>query len=47
MQKAIIADTSCLILLTNIQELDLLQKLFGNIITTNEVAEEYGLPLPS
>jgi predicted nucleic acid-binding protein len=47
MQKAIISDTSCLILLTNIQELDLLHKLFGNIITTNEVADEYGLPLPS
>lgn len=47
MHKAIISDTSCLILLEKIGELILLQKLFGLIITTPEVAEEYGLQLPS
>ncbi len=47
MHKAIISDTSCLILLEKIGELNILQKLFGLIITTPEVAEEYGLPLPS
>ena len=47
MHKAIISDTSCLILLEKIGELNLLQKLFGLIITTPEVVEEYGLPLPS
>jgi predicted nucleic acid-binding protein len=46
MQKVIISDTSCLILLHNIGELGLLFKLFGTIITTSEVAKEFGLPLP-
>ena len=34
MQKTIISDTSCLILLEKIGELDILNKLFGTIITT-------------
>jgi len=46
MHKAIISDTSCLILLDNIGELQLLQKLFGKIITTPEVAAEFGRSLP-
>ena len=46
MQKTIISDTSCLILLDNIDELDLLKKLYGTIITTSEVKAEFGLPLP-
>ena len=46
MHKAIISDTSCLILLDKIGELNLLYKLFGTIITTSEVAFEFGLPLP-
>ena len=47
MQKIIIPDASCLILLEKINELELLHKLFGIIITTLEVATEFGLPLPS
>lgn len=47
MHKTIISDTSCLILLEKIGELYLLHKLFGTITTTNEVAEEFGMPLPS
>lgn len=46
MRKTIISDTSCLIILTNIGELDLLEKLYGQIITTVEVADEFGEPLP-
>lgn len=46
MPKTIISDTSCLILLSNINELELLNNLYGTIITTNEVAAEYGLSLP-
>src|SRR5215831_9955405 len=46
MHKTIISDTSCFIVLTNIGELDLLQKVYGKIITTIEVAAEYGEPLP-
>jgi predicted nucleic acid-binding protein len=47
MHKTIISDTSCLILLEKIGELDILHKLFGTIITTTEVSEEFGQPLPS
>lgn len=46
MPKTIISDTSCLIILTNIGELDLLHKTYGQIITTIEVATEYGQILP-
>lgn len=46
MHKTIISDTSCFIVLANIGELDLLQKVYGKIITTIEVATEYGEPLP-
>ncbi len=47
MHKAIISDTSCLILLDKIGELEILNKLFGTIITTTEVEKEFGQPLPS
>jgi predicted nucleic acid-binding protein len=46
MQKTIIADSSCLILLDKIEELDLLKKLFGKVIVTSIIAEEFGNPLP-
>lgn len=47
MPKTIISDTSCLILLDKIDEIEILHKLFGIIITTSEVAKEFGQPLPS
>lgn len=47
MPKTIVSDTSCFIILTNIGELDLLQKVYGQIITTAEVAFEFGETLPS
>jgi predicted nucleic acid-binding protein len=46
MPKAIIADTRCIILLDKIGELKLLNALFGTIIITEEIAKEFGLPLP-
>jgi predicted nucleic acid-binding protein len=46
MHKIIISDTSCFIILTNIGELHLLQKLYSKISTTNEIATEFGEPLP-
>lgn len=46
MPELIIADASCLIVLTKIGELDLLRQLYGTVITTPTVAAEYGLPLP-
>jgi len=46
MHKTIICDTSCFIVLTNIGDLDLLRKVYGQIFTTPEVASEYGESLP-
>jgi len=46
MQKTIIADSSCLILLDKIEELELLKMLFGEVIITSVIAEEFGVPLP-
>lgn len=46
MHKTIISDTSCFIILNNIGELSLLQKVYGQITTTFEIATEYGESLP-
>jgi predicted nucleic acid-binding protein len=46
MHKTIISDTSCFIILTNIGELELLQKLYVQIVTTIDIATEYGDALP-
>jgi len=47
MQKIIIADTSCLIVLDKVGLLDLLNKIFGVVVITHQVFEEYGKILPS
>jgi predicted nucleic acid-binding protein len=46
MHEVIIADTSCFILLDKIGALNLLQKVYGEICTTKEIAGEYEKPLP-
>lgn len=46
MQKIIICDTSCLILLQKINELEILHLHFGMLLTTIEVAIEFGEVLP-
>jgi predicted nucleic acid-binding protein len=46
MPKVVISDTSVLILFHKIGELNLLQKIYGELITTPEVAEEFGGDLP-
>jgi len=46
MPKAIISDTSCFIILTNIGEFELLQKVYGQIVKTPEIAAEFGETLP-
>ncbi len=46
MPKTIISDTSCFIILSKIGELNLLQKVYGQIITTVEIATEFGEQLP-
>ena len=46
MPAVIISDTSCLILLDKIQELAILKNLFGQVVTTQIVADEFGGLLP-
>ena len=46
MDKIIISDTSCLIALSKINQLEILRSLYSQIIITKEVFTEYGSPLP-
>jgi predicted nucleic acid-binding protein len=46
MPKIVISDTSCLILFSRIGELDLLRNVYGSIITTPEIAQEFLGELP-
>jgi predicted nucleic acid-binding protein len=46
MHKNIIVDTSCLIILTKIKELNLLKLLYSKVIITSEIANEFGSELP-
>lgn len=46
MPEVVIADTSCLIVLTKIGELEVLRRLYGTVLTTAVVAAEFGKPLP-
>jgi predicted nucleic acid-binding protein len=47
MPKVVISDTSTLILFQKIEQLDLLQKLYIELLTTPEIVEEYGEELPN
>ena len=47
MNKIIISDTSCLIVLSKINKLSLLKELFQEVLITEEVKTEYGGPLPN
>ncbi len=42
----VVVDTSALIALSNINRLDLLRRLFTDVLVSRAVAEEYGEPLP-
>ena len=44
--KLIISDRSCFITLSNIGELSLLRLLYKQIVTTTEIAQEFGESLP-
>lgn len=46
MHKTIISDTSCFIILSKIEQLDLLKKVYGQIVTTSDIVEEFGEILP-
>ncbi len=45
--QIIIADTSSLIILTKLDELDILRKVFGKIYVTDKIAEEFKYQLPT
>ena len=45
-KKIIISDTSSLIALTNIGELELLKKVYEEVVITPDIAEEYGQETP-
>ena len=46
MPKIVISDTSTLIVFHKIDEFILLQKVYGELITTPEIAKEFGVVLP-
>jgi predicted nucleic acid-binding protein len=46
MPDIVIADTNCFIVLSKINELDLLRAVYGNVITTPEIEKEFGKTLP-
>lgn len=46
MHRIVISDTSTLILFHKIDEFSLLEKVYGELITTPEIAEEFGEKLP-
>lgn len=46
MRKIIISDTSCFIILSRIGEFNILFEVYGNIVTTKEIALEFGEKLP-
>lgn len=45
-QTVVITDTSCLIILDKIGKISVLNQLFSTVVTTPEVAAEYGRHLP-
>ena len=47
MHSAIISDATCLVILSKIDSLFLLNKLYGSILTTPQVAAEVRFPLPN
>ena len=46
MPTVIVSDTSCLILFYKIGELELLNKIYGQIVITETVSKEFKKPLP-
>jgi predicted nucleic acid-binding protein len=46
MPNVIISDTSCLIILTKIEELDLLRQLYNKVTITQEIFIEFGEQIP-
>jgi predicted nucleic acid-binding protein len=47
MKRVVISDTSCLIILSKIGSLNILQSLFGEVLITEEIENEFGETLPN
>lgn len=47
MHRIVISDTSTLIIFHKINELNILKQVYGELITTPEIAEEFGEKLPN
>ena len=47
MKRVVISDTSCLIILSKIGCLNILQSLFGEVLITEEINNEFGEILPN
>ncbi len=47
MDKVVISDASCLIVLSKIGQLELLHQVFGEVIVPQAVADEFGQNLPA
>ena len=45
-ETVVITDTSCLIVLSKLDMLDILNKLYSNIVVTEDIADEFGELLP-
>jgi predicted nucleic acid-binding protein len=45
-ETVVITDTSCLIALSKTNVLDILPKLYSRVVVTEEIAAEFGEPLP-
>src|SRR6056297_803244 len=45
-EKIVIADTSCLIALTNIEAINILKELYQEIFITEEILDEFGESVP-
>jgi len=46
MHDVVITDTSCLVILSKIGEIEILHKVYNNLVTMPEVAEEFGKKIP-
>ena len=46
MRRTMITDTGCFIIMTKIDALELLYQVYGQVVTTPEIAGEYGGILP-
>ena len=45
--RDVIADTSCLIVLDNVESLFILERMYGTVIVTPTIQHEFGNELPS